>query len=64
MTESIITISVAGLMAGIIFSMPIAGPISILITTNAIKGKASYCNRVNLGAAFGTFTYVFFAVYG
>ena len=64
MTESIITISVAGLVAGIIFSMPIAGPISILITTNALKGKAPYCNRVNLGASFGTFTYVFFAVYG
>lgn len=64
MTESIITISVAGLMAGIIFSMPIAGPISVLITTNALKGKAPYCNRVNLGASFGTFTYVFFAVYG
>jgi threonine/homoserine/homoserine lactone efflux protein len=64
MTESIITISVAGLLAGIIFSMPIAGPISILITTNALKGRMPYCNRVNLGASFGTFTYVFFAVYG
>jgi len=64
MTESIITISVAGLLAGIIFSMPIAGPISILITTNALKRRIPYCNRVNLGASFGTFTYVFFAVYG
>ncbi len=64
MTESILTISLAGLLAGIIFSMPIAGPISILITTNALKGKIPYCNRVNLGASFGTFTYVFFAVYG
>ena len=64
MTESILTISVIGLLAGLIFSMPIAGPISILITTNALKGRLRYCNSVNIGASFATFTYVFFAVYG
>jgi threonine/homoserine/homoserine lactone efflux protein len=64
MTESIITISIVGLFAGLIFSMPIAGPISILITTNALKGRSRYCNRVALGAAFATFAYVFCAVYG
>ena len=64
MTESIITISIVGLLAGIIFSMPIAGPISILITTNALKGRFRYCVLVNFGASFATFTYVFGAVYG
>ncbi|HOP58880.1 MAG TPA: LysE family transporter [Bacteroidales bacterium] len=64
MTESIITMSVAGLLAGIVFSMPIAGPVSILITTNALKGRINYCNKVNAGASLATFTYVFFAVYG
>lgn len=64
MTESIVTMAIAGLVAGFIFSMPIAGPISILITTNALKGKFRYCNLVNLGASFATFTYVFFAVFG
>ena len=64
MIESIITISIAGLLAGIIFSMPIAGPISILITSNALKGRLRYCNLVNLGASFADFTYVFIAVYG
>ena len=64
MTESIITISIVGLLAGLIFSMPIAGPISILITTNALKGRSRYCNSVNIGASFATFTYVFFAVFG
>ncbi len=64
MTESILTISIAGLLAGLIFSMPIAGPISILITTNALKGRSGYCNFVTIGASFGTFTYVFFAAYG
>lgn len=56
--------SIAGLLAGFIFSMPIAGPISILITSNALKGRLRYCNLVNLGASFADFTYVFIAVYG
>ena len=64
MTESIITISIVGLLTGLIFSMPIAGPISILITTNALKGRLRYCALVNIGASFATFTYVFFAVFG
>ncbi len=64
MAESIITMSIAGLLAGFLFSMPIAGPISILITTNALKGRLRYCNLVNLGASFADFTYVFIAVFG
>jgi threonine/homoserine/homoserine lactone efflux protein len=56
--------SIAGLLSGFIFSMPIAGPISILITSNALKGRLRYCNLVNLGASFADFTYVFIAVYG
>jgi len=64
MIESIITISIAGLLAGFIFSMPIAGPISILITSNALKGRLRYCNLVNIGASFADFAYVFIAVFG
>jgi threonine/homoserine/homoserine lactone efflux protein len=64
MLESIITISIAGLLAGFIFSMPIAGPISILITSNALKGRLRYCNLVSAGASIADFTYVFIAVYG
>lgn len=64
MTGSLITISLIGLLAGITFSMPIAGPISILITTNALKGRLRYCGSVNIGASIATFTYVFFAVFG
>jgi threonine/homoserine/homoserine lactone efflux protein len=64
MTEIIITISVVALLSGFIFSMPIAGPISILITTNALKGRLRYCALVNIGASIATFTYVFFAVFG
>jgi len=64
MFESILTISIAGLIAGFIFSMPIAGPISILITSNALKGRLRYCYLVSLGASIADFSYVFVAVYG
>lgn len=64
MGESILTISITGLLAGFIFAMPIAGPISILITSNALKGRLRYCNLVSLGASFADFTFVFIAVYG
>ena len=64
MGESIVSVSIAGLLAGFIFSMPIAGPISILIATNALKGRLRYCNLVSLGASIADFAYVFVAVFG
>jgi threonine/homoserine/homoserine lactone efflux protein len=64
MIESLITMSIAGLLAGFIFSMPVAGPISILITSNALKGRLRYCNLVNIGASIADFIYVFIAVFG
>lgn len=64
MLESIITISITGLLAGFIFAMPIAGPISILITSNALKGRLRYSNLVSIGASLADFTYVFIAVFG
>jgi threonine/homoserine/homoserine lactone efflux protein len=64
MIESILTMSIAGFFTGFIFSMPIAGPVSIMITSNALKGRLRYCNLFNLGASFGDFIYVFIAVFG
>ncbi|HEY5367377.1 MAG TPA: LysE family transporter [Hanamia sp.] len=64
MIDSLITISIVGLIVGFIFSMPIAGPISILVTSNALKGRIKYCNLATLGASFADFVYVFAAVYG
>jgi len=64
MVESLITMSIAGFLTGFIFSMPIAGPISIMITSNALKGRLRYCNLFNLGASLGDFIYVFIAVFG
>ncbi|MEO5782218.1 MAG: LysE family transporter [Ginsengibacter sp.] len=64
MIESLITISIVGLIVGFIFSMPVAGPISILITTNALKGRVKFCEMAALGASVADFVYVFAAVFG
>ncbi len=64
MIESLVTVSITGLLAGFMFSIPIAGPISILIASNALKGKLRYCNFVSLGASIADFIYVFIAVFG
>ena len=64
MTESFIIIFLLGLFAGFFFSVPIAGPISILITSSALKGKLRYCLRTALGGAFVESIYVFIAIYG
>ncbi len=44
--------------------MPIAGPVSILITSNALKGRLKYCNLLATGASVADFIYVLVAVYG
>jgi len=64
MGESLITMAIVGLITGFIFSMPIAGPVSILVTSNALKGRIFYCNRVVVGASIADFIYVFLAVFG
>jgi threonine/homoserine/homoserine lactone efflux protein len=64
MLESAFTISITGLIAGFVFAMPIAGPISILIVTNALNGKLAYSKRISLGAAVADFIYTFIAVFG
>lgn len=56
--------SIVGFLAGFIFSMPVAGPISILVTSNALKGKIRYCNQVIIGASFADFIYVYLSVFG
>lgn len=64
MGESLITMSIVGLITGFIFSMPIAGPISILVTSNALKGRIRNGNMIALGASFADFVYVYVAVFG
>ena len=64
MIESFITVVLIGFSAGFIFSMPIAGPISIIITSNALKGNLKFCIRTALGASIVEFFYVLIAVFG
>jgi threonine/homoserine/homoserine lactone efflux protein len=64
MVESIITISAVGLAVGIIFSMPIAGPVSILITSHGLRGQLRYCFTAALGASIVDFIVCFIAVHG
>lgn len=48
--ESFITLSAIGLMAGVLFSIPIWGPVSIFIATNGLRGRWRYCITVALGS--------------
>lgn len=64
MVESIVTISAVGLLVGIFFSMPIAGPVSILITSHGLRGQLRYCFTAALGASVIDFTVCFIAVHG
>lgn len=60
----ILTLSIAGMLAGFIFSMPVAGPISVLIVSNALKGNLRYCYQLTIGASLSDLVYVFIAVFG
>lgn len=64
MIESIFTVSIIGILSGLILSMPIAGPISIIITSNALKGNSRYALRTAMGCASSEFFYVFAAIFG
>jgi threonine/homoserine/homoserine lactone efflux protein len=64
MFESLITISLVGLAVGIVFSMPIAGPVSILITSHGLKGQLRYCVTASLGAAIVDWVVCFIVVHG
>jgi threonine/homoserine/homoserine lactone efflux protein len=64
MVEILLTLFSVGLIAGIVYSMPIAGPISIIIVSNALQGKLRFCMRTAIGSAIVEFVYVFIVVYG
>lgn len=64
MLESLISVSLIGLIAGILFSMPVAGPVSIIIVSKALEGKLRFCQRTAIGASIVEFFYVFIVVYG
>lgn len=53
-----------GFVAGFVMSIPVAGPINILITSNALMGKLRYCLRVAIGSSIIEFFYVLVIVFG
>jgi threonine/homoserine/homoserine lactone efflux protein len=64
MLESLITISCVGCAVGFVFSMPIAGPVSILITSHGLRGELRYCLTAALGASIIDLLVCFVAVHG
>ena len=64
LSGNLIIISVIGLLVGIIFSIPVAGPTSIVIASNALNGRIRYCILLCIGASFADLVYVFISVYG
>jgi len=64
MLEALITIVIVGFCAGFIFSIPVAGPINVIITSNALRGRLRYCIRTALGASIIEFIYIVIIVFG
>ena len=64
MLEIILTLLIVGAIAGFIYSVPVAGPISIIVVSKAFQGKLRFCERTALGAAIVEFVFVFVAVFG
>ena len=63
MTEAAFILIVTGFFTGILFSLPAAGPISIIIVSNGLKGRLRFCHRVAYGASVADLLYTFVAVY-
>ncbi len=64
MLEILLTISVAGLIAGWIFSIPGGGPITVLTTANALKGRKHFCLSVAIGGALVDWFWAFVTIFG
>ncbi|MBD3408624.1 MAG: hypothetical protein GF419_00305 [Ignavibacteriales bacterium] len=60
----LVTLAAIGAITGFLFSMPVAGPVSVFITSQALKGKEHYAIRVAIGAVAADFVYCLIAVYG
>ncbi len=64
MIETLISLTVIGFLAGFFFSMPVAGPISILVVSFTLHGHRKRGMMTALGAAVVDFFYIFVAVFG
>lgn len=64
MVEVLITLAIVGSLMGFLFSIPIPGPLYLLIISNGLKGKLRYCYIAAIGASVIDFIYCFIAVFG
>ncbi len=64
MIETLISLTIIGFLAGFFFSMPVAGPISILVVSFTLHGHRKRGMMTALGAAIVDFFYIFVAVFG
>ena len=64
MIESFLTVLALGFLSGFFLSIPVAGPISIVVTSNALKGNRRFAIRTAIGASIIEFFYVFIAIFG
>ncbi len=62
--ESLISLAIIGFAAGFFFSVPVAGPVSIIITSHALKGDRHFAFFTAFGAAIIDIIYCFIAVFG
>ncbi len=64
MLVSLVNLLIIGFLTGFIFSIPVAGPIAVLVVTNSLKNRARFANRLAFGAAIVDSFYVFVAMFG
>ncbi len=64
MIETFVSLTIIGFLAGFFFSMPVAGPISILVVSFTLHGHRRRGMMTALGAAIVDFFYIFVAVFG
>jgi len=62
--EILVTISIAGLVAGWVFSIPGGGPITVLTTANALQGRKHFCLTMAIGGALVNWFWAFVTIFG
>lgn len=64
MIETLIALMIIGFVVGFIFSMPVAGPISILVVSNTLHDHRKRALYIAIGGAIADFIYIFILVFG
>ncbi len=64
MIETLIALMIIGFVVGFVFSMPVAGPISILVVSNTLHDHRKRAIFIAIGGAIADFIYIFILVFG